>query len=699
MSVLLEALKKAAEDKKKALEGSTETKGDLSQKAEVIPKNNVLERGLNKKKPDISLQEKTEESGVKIELSLDSTPPSDKVDNLKSPNDKASSTSESSVPEVQQASLSLKLDSSPTIKKEALKTTIDSVDSKEVTDPVSNTLKLAVDDSSLIKPASNDEEPPRQQKTTHVEEAKQEEPKLNLSLSEPPLAENIQEKTPQTLQKESELKASLIEEPPLIKIEEEHVEASPAVLVDEALLKESSLSTEKEPVTKVLDLGLVKEEKSSVEPPPINLDKKKLKEDEESYKWSLDALPGYLGFGKKQSKKNKKASEKSLNPILVSGALSEGPPKEKSFKLALILLIFLLVIGIFFYGVFYYQTQYEDLEQRMNKYNLVKTPIVVKKVVQLDEKNNQVMVEANASAKDTSSSQEPFDSNQTERRVLEADLDFKNNLSAEESPENKGTLSQEAPIKKTIANSKPQAPLVKPVMVENATKDKVKSVDVPLSANTRYPSNLNKTQNTKKAVVVVHSEEDVLFEAYSSYEKGNLVQAQTDFESVLSMNPQNEFALIGLGNIFASKQQYLDAMSYYQQALSAQPSSLNAFEAIANISGHVDLNREWKFALLNMLQDHPKSSTLQYALGNLYATEQDWLAAQEAYFQAASLEPDNADYLVNLAVSLDQLGKYKSAARYYTEALAFVDVQPVNFNEVQVKNRLIFIRQFMAGRN
>ncbi len=699
MSVLLEALKKAAEDKKKALEDSTETKGDLSQKAEVIPKNNVLERGLNKKKPDISLQEKTEESGVKIELSLDSTPPSDKVDNLKSPNDKASSTSESSVPEVQQASLSLKLDSSPTIKKEALKTTIDSVDSKEVTDPVSNTLKLAVDDSSLIKPASNDEEPPRQQKTTHVEEAKQEEPKLNLSLSEPPLAENIQEKTPQTLQKESELKASLIEEPPLIKIEEEHVEASPAVLVDEALLKESSLSTEKEPVTKVLDLGLVKEEKSSVEPPPINLDKKKLKEDEESYKWSLDALPGYLGFGKKQSKKNKKASEKSLNPILVSGALSEGPPKEKSFKLALILLIFLLVIGIFFYGVFYYQTQYEDLEQRMNKYNLVKTPIVVKKVVQLDEKNNQVMVEANASAKDTSSSQEPFDSNQTERRVLEADLDFKNNLSAEESPENKGTLSQEAPIKKTIANSKPQAPLVKPVMVENATKDKVKSVDVPLSANTRYPSNLNKTQNTKKAVVVVHSEEDVLFEAYSSYEKGNLVQAQTDFESVLSMNPQNEFALIGLGNIFASKQQYLDAMSYYQQALSAQPSSLNAFEAIANISGHVDLNREWKFALLNMLQDHPKSSTLQYALGNLYATEQDWLAAQEAYFQAASLEPDNADYLVNLAVSLDQLGKYKSAARYYTEALAFVDVQPVNFNEVQVKNRLIFIRQFMAGRN
>ncbi len=699
MSVLLEALKKAAEDKKKALEGSTETKGDLSQKAEVIPKNNVLERGLNKEKPDISLQEKTEESGVKIELSLDSTPPSDKVDNLKAPDDKASSTSESSVPEVQQASLSLKLDSSPTIKKEALKTTIDSVDSKEVTDPVSNTLKLAVDDSSLIKPASNDEEPPRQQKTAHVEDTKQEEPKLNLSLSEPSLAENIQEKTPQTLQKESELKASLIEEPPLIKIEEEHVEASPAVLVDEAPLKESSLSTEKEPVTKALDLGLVKEEKSSVEPPPINLDKKKLKEDEESYKWSLDALPGYLGFGKKQSKKNKKASEKSLNPILVSGALSEGPPKEKSFKLALILLIFLLVIGIFFYGVFYYQTQYEDLEQRMNKYNLVKTPIVVKKVVQLDEKNNQVMVEANASAKDTSSSQEPFDSNQTERRVLEADLDFKNNLSAEESPENKGTLSQEAPIKKTIANSKPQAPLVKPVMVENATKDKVKSVDVPLSANTRYPSNLNKTQNTKKAVVVVHSEEDVLFEAYSSYEKGNLVQAQTDFESVLSMNPQNEFALIGLGNIFASKQQYFDAMSYYQQALSAQPSSLNAFEAIANISGHVDLNREWKFALLNMLQDHPKSSTLQYALGNLYATEQDWLAAQEAYFQAVSLEPDNADYLVNLAVSLDQLGKYKSAARYYTEALAFVDVQPVNFNEVQVKNRLIFIRQFMAGRN
>ncbi|VAW47630.1 hypothetical protein MNBD_GAMMA04-482, partial [hydrothermal vent metagenome] len=202
-----------------------------------------------------------------------------------------------------------------------------------------------------------------------------------------------------------------------------------------------------------------------------------------------------------------------------------------------------------------------------------------------------------------------------------------------------------------------------------------------------------------KAVIKVHSEESILSEAYLSYQQGDFLSAEQSFESVLAMNPQNEFALIGLGNILASKQQYVAAMNYYQRALAAEPSSLNAFEAIANISDHIALSSDWKKALTDMAQDHSESATLQYALGNLYAEGQDWLAAQSAYFQAVALEPDNADYLVNLAVSLDQLGKYNMAARYYTEALAFVDVEKVNFNEAQVKNRLISIRQFIAGRN
>lgn len=688
MSVLLEALKKAAEDKKKALEGSTEAKSDLSPKVEAMPQKKVLEEERDKERSGISIQEKND---MKIELSLDSTPLVDKTDNLDVSDNQTVPTSESPVQETEQATLSLKLDNvssiKPSIKKEPLKTASDSDGSKKAIDSIANTLKLVVEDSDSIKSTSNDDTSQHQQKMAHTEETKQEEPKLNLSLSEPVLPENGQEKTAQTLQAESELN-----DPPLIKVEEEPIEVSPSVLIDEGALKESPLISEKE---------LVKEDLDAVEPNPTSkLDKNKLKEDEESYKWSLDALPGYLGFGKKQRNKNKKASEKTLNPILVSGALSEEPPKERSFKLALILLVFLLVIGIFFYGVFYYQAQYEELEQRMKQYNLVKTPMVIKKVTELDEKNSQVLTESNTRTQDKASSQNPFDSNKVEEStVFEVEPRLEKNLVAEEPPENKETLSQQASMKNVTVVPNAQRTLEKPIMVEKTTKDKAKNVDVSHASNARDSSDLNRIQNTKKAVVVVHSEEDVLFEAYSSYEKGDLVQAKIDFERVLSMNPQNEFALIGLGNILVSKQQYFDAMAYYQQALSAQPSSLNAFEAIANISGHVDLNHEWKKALLNMLQDYPTSATLQYALGNLYATEQDWLAAQEVYFQAVSLEPNNPDYLVNLAVSLDQLGKYKSAARYYTEALAFVDVQPVNFNEVQVKNRLIAIRQFMAGRD
>jgi uncharacterized protein HemY len=63
------------------------------------------------------------------------------------------------------------------------------------------------------------------------------------------------------------------------------------------------------------------------------------------------------------------------------------------------------------------------------------------------------------------------------------------------------------------------------------------------------------------------------------------------------------------------------------------------------------------------------SAALFFALGNLYARQGRWSEAQQAYFQAYALEPDNADHLFNVAVSLDHLRQKKLAAQYYRMAL------------------------------
>ncbi len=71
----------------------------------------------------------------------------------------------------------------------------------------------------------------------------------------------------------------------------------------------------------------------------------------------------------------------------------------------------------------------------------------------------------------------------------------------------------------------------------------------------------------------------------------------------------------------------------------------------------------------NMLAKNPNDANLHVALGNLYAEQNQWPAAQQAYFDAYSLN-GSADNAFNLAVSLDQMGKPKLALPYYQRALA-----------------------------
>lgn len=402
------------------------------------------------------------------------------------------------------------------------------------------------------------------------------------------------------------------------------------------------------------------------------------KEDSNSYEWSLDALPGYS-----DQKEGEKAAL-SPNPILASGALSAPAKKtsgKRSLKIFSILVVLLVLIGIILYGLIYYQEQNELLEQRMQKYNISKPKITVTREVSKAEPviNNSNSVDA------------AIDSVASEKAVAESE-DLSDVVSKPSSVPSNISSAKTAAVNNLDPVATKQSKEIPVIKSEN---------DKPRIAVERVKSKEPKTTALEptQANVIVHSESDILSEAYLAYEQGDYYQAKNSFEEVLNINPKSEFALIGLGGISASNHQYVLAMEYYQKALAIQPESLHAFEAIANISGHVGLNSEWKTALISMAQNYPDSAVLQNALGNLYSLEKNWLAAQEAYFQAYSLEIDNADYQVNLAISLDQLGQYALAAQHYTQALALVGNRPINFNEEDIKQRLISIRQFLSGGN
>ena len=105
------------------------------------------------------------------------------------------------------------------------------------------------------------------------------------------------------------------------------------------------------------------------------------------------------------------------------------------------------------------------------------------------------------------------------------------------------------------------------------------------------------------------------------------------------------------------------------------------------------LARSWKTlsaaALIDSVPDlTAEAAGTQLALGDTFATQQRWAEAQQAYFQAHGLAPDNPDIAYNLAVALDHLGQRRPAASFYRQALRLAERQPARFPRHLCETRL-----------
>jgi Flp pilus assembly protein TadD len=189
-----------------------------------------------------------------------------------------------------------------------------------------------------------------------------------------------------------------------------------------------------------------------------------------------------------------------------------------------------------------------------------------------------------------------------------------------------------------------------------------------------------KRNPTKKGV----SEE--LKAAYQAYITGDLEIAKQYYLEELETNPRNKDVLLGLAAIATRLQLVNDAQVYYLRVLELDPRDSSA---IAGMAGLVQTDpNQTESRLKNILAQQPDAAALHFALGNNHVTQLRWAEAQQSFFRALSIDPANADYAFNLAVSLDHLKKNELATKYYREALVLADKGPVGFKEAQIIERL-----------
>lgn len=159
-----------------------------------------------------------------------------------------------------------------------------------------------------------------------------------------------------------------------------------------------------------------------------------------------------------------------------------------------------------------------------------------------------------------------------------------------------------------------------------------------------------------------------LSRAYDALATGKYTQAKTDYETVLAERPKQVDALLGLAKIYSHENNPLAARQLYEKVLRNDESI-----AVAQLGLLHTYQDESSFEKVNLLQDlsekYPQSSQIAVARGHELAKQNRWPEAQNAYFQAFSLSPQNAAYAYNLAISLDEMEKYGAAKQYYKEAL------------------------------
>ena len=175
--------------------------------------------------------------------------------------------------------------------------------------------------------------------------------------------------------------------------------------------------------------------------------------------------------------------------------------------------------------------------------------------------------------------------------------------------------------------------------------------------------------------------------AYVELQANRLAEARRLYSELLRAEPRNIDALLGLAQIEALEGNSEEATKHYFRILELDPRQPLAQSGLIALLGRADpIAAETR---LKTLIAREPSAHLHFTLGNLYADQSMWPAAQHAYFQAYHLEPTNPDYAYNLAVGLEHVGQPKLALGFYRRAAELAATKgSTHFNLAQAQERI-----------
>ncbi len=177
-----------------------------------------------------------------------------------------------------------------------------------------------------------------------------------------------------------------------------------------------------------------------------------------------------------------------------------------------------------------------------------------------------------------------------------------------------------------------------------------------------------------------------LMRGYTALQKNQLIQAREAYAQVLLRSPTQRDALLGMAYTHYGLGDTTQALATLRRLIELYPRDGDAASALFLIGGGEAQVQESNLKLL--LERSERPAPLYHALGVLYFDQNRFGEAERAFDRALSINPAQADYAFNLALSLDRLGRRREAAQKYVLALNLASQSSAAFNSSVARARL-----------
>ncbi len=255
------------------------------------------------------------------------------------------------------------------------------------------------------------------------------------------------------------------------------------------------------------------------------------------------------------------------------------------------------------------------------------------------------------------------------------------------------SLPTEAPLMGTTNKTDPIDKSIKNIMTKNQppaiplTKGLTKKSPAEAFISSPKKPDIHITYKTISDPVHL-----LLSRAYTFFQAGKYFRSQKLYQQVISSEPKNRNALLGIAAIAIKNQNFELAQQKYIFLLQLNPKDSLAISGLNSIQNN-NHSQSTESQLKFMLKHQPDAAHLHFSLGSLYAYRHKWQAAQSAFFNAWSFDNTNADYCYNLAVSLDHLKQHRQAVKFYRLSLTLTQSIAANFSFSDTQQRIMTLQE------